>query len=253
MSKSRRHILLVEEHRDVRTAFAALFERIYDYALHAAEGTRDALGITGRQNVDIAVVDLGYGVELNSRLAMIRAWRHDGFVFPVIVTCLHDQDDLLVKAFEAGADDFIRKPYPFSELHARINRQIARRLNSSPRIARIKGVVLPEENFSFAGAVITPDLRIAFPTGREFTITAKQVGILHDLSRHAGALLLKEKLIFAVWGVDANTNSGSVHQYLHVLRKLYREGGIDLNDFITPERNVGWRVSTESIEPLPCR
>jgi DNA-binding response OmpR family regulator len=252
MSKSRRHILLVEEHRDVRTAFVALFERIYDYALHVAEDTRDALGTTGRQNVDIAVVDLGYGVELNSRLAMIRTWRRDGFVFPVIATSLHDQDSLLVEAFEAGADDFIRKPYLFSELHARINRQIARRLNSSPRIARINGVVLPEAPFSFAGAVITPDLRITFPNGRESTLTGKQVGILHELSRHAGALLLKEKLIFAVWGVDANTNSGSVHQYLHVLRKLYREGGIDLNDFIAPESKIGWRVSTESVEPLAC-
>lgn len=253
MPKSRRHILLVEEHRDVRATFVALFERIYEYVLHPAAGTREACGIADRQNVDVAVVDLGSGAEVNSRLAMIRQWRRAGLLFPVVVTSLHDHHQLLVQAFEAGSDDFVRKPYLFSELRARIEQQIARRVSSPPRIARVEGVMLPEEPFSFAGALITPDLRILFPNSREFTVNAKQVGILRELGRHRGGLLLREKLIHAVWGADANVNSGSVHQYLHLLRKLFRAGGIDLNDFIEPENKVGWRVRAESVESsLSC-
>lgn len=253
MSKSRRHILLVEEHRDVRAVFVALFERIYEYVLHPAGGIREACGLADRRDVDVAVIDLGCGAEVNSRLAMIREWRRAGLHFPVIVTSLHDHDQLLVQAFEAGGDDFIRKPYLFGELRARIDQQIARRLYSPLGIARIEGVALPEEPFSFAGALITPDLRILFPNGREFSLNPKQIGILRELSRHRGRLLLREKLIYAVWGASANVNSGSVHQYLHLLRKLFRVGGVDLNDFIEPENRVGWRVRAERGEPsLSC-
>ncbi len=249
MRNSRRHILLVEDNRDIRAAFVTLFEGIYDYALHAVDGTQGALGVTSRQNIDVAVVDLASGPEVSARLAMIRMWRRDGLAFPVIATSPQEYDGLLVETLDAGGDDFLRKPYLFSELRARIQRQLARRLNSTPKIARIDGVALPDEPFVFGEAVISPDMRITFPSGRIFRLTAKQMGILREFNRHAGALLLKEKLIYAVWGADANTNSSSVHQYLHILRKLYHAGGIDLNTFVTVENKAGWRIAEEVTEP----
>lgn len=248
MPKSRRHILLVEEHRDIRTAFVALFESVYDYALHVATEARDAVGITGRQDVDVAVVDLAHGAELSARLAMIRGWRRDGLSFPVIATSPHDYDDLVVETFEAGGDDFLRKPYLFSELRARIQRQLARHLNPANRIVRIDGVALPKEPFVFAGATITPDMRIMFPDGSVSRLSAKHVGMLREFSLHAGTLLLREKLIHAVWGADANTNSTSVHQYLHILRKLYRDRNVDLSAFVIPESKAGWRIAKDTAE-----
>ena len=246
MPKSRRHILLVETHRDIRIAFGGLFECVYDYSLHVATEARGALGITGRQEVDIAVVDLAHGEELNARIAMIRAWRRDGLSFPVIVTSPQDYDAQVCQAFEAGSDDSLRKPYLFSELRIRIQRQLGRHLIRTPRITRIDGMVLPEEPFVFAGALITPDMKITFPGGKSSKLGAKHVGILKEFNLHAGGLLLREKLIHAVWGADANTNSTSVHQYLYVLRKLYREGTIDLNAFVVAESKVGWRIAREA-------
>ena len=55
MPKSRRHLLLLEENADIRATFVALFECVYDFALHVATEARGAIGITGRQNVDVAV------------------------------------------------------------------------------------------------------------------------------------------------------------------------------------------------------
>jgi DNA-binding response OmpR family regulator len=246
MPKSRRHILFVEEHRDIRTAFVGLFENIYDYALHVATEARDAMGITGRQSVDVAVVDLAHGMEQGARLAMIRAWRRDGLGFPVIATSPHDDDGLILEAFDAGGDDFLRKPYLFSELRARIQRQLARYLNPMSKITRIDGMALPEESFVFAGATVSPDLRITFPDGRVSKLSPKHVGMLREFSLHAGTLLSKEKLLHAVWGADANTNSTSVHQYLHVLRKLYRASNVDLNAFVSPESKVGWHIANRA-------
>lgn len=252
MPKSRRHLLLLEEHPDIRAAFVALFECVYDFSLHVAVEAREAIGIVGRQNVDAAVVDLPHGAELNVRFEMIRAWRRDGFGFPVIATSAHRHDGLIVDTFAAGGDDFLGKPYLFGELRARILRQLEKHLHPSPRIARIDGVVLPSEPFAFAGAVIAPDMKITFPNGSVSKLGAKHVGILREFSQHAGTLLLREKLIHAVWGADANTNSTSVHQYLHVLRKLYREGSIDLNAFVTPASKAGWRIATGSMMRMPA-
>jgi DNA-binding response OmpR family regulator len=243
MTKSRRHILLVEEHRDIRTAFVALFETVYHYSLHVATAARDATGISHRQDVDVAVIDLSSGTESHERLGMIRAWRYAGRMFPVIATGVLDSEDLIVATFEAGADDFVRKPYLFSEMRVRIQGQLARHLSPAIRKPRVDGVALPEKPFVFGGATITPDLRIRFPNGHVTRLLGKHVGILRMFSQHQGQLILRDDLIYEVWGADANTNSASVHQYLHMLRKLYRENGIDLSGFIMAESKVGWRLA----------
>lgn len=247
MAISRRHILLIEEHPDVRGAFTALFETLYEYALHVATSARDARGLTSRRSVDIAVVDLTHAPETKPRLDLIRTWRRDGLAFPVITTSALDYDGLSIEAFEAGADDFLRKPYLFAEMRARIQRQLARRLSTTPPVARVDGVTLPEHEFTFAGATISPDMRITFPNGTTCKLSAKQLGILREFHVHADELLLKEKLLYAVWGADANVNSTSVHQYVHVLRKLYRDGGVDLNAYVTPESKAGWRISPSTV------
>ena len=125
------------------------------------------------------------------------------------------------------------------------------RFRVAAKVARVDGVSLPERPFVFAGATISPDLQISFPNGHVARLKPKELGILREFSTHAGGLLLKEKLVYAAWGVDANVNSTSVHQYLHLLRRLYRDGGIDLNAFITPESKVGWRITSDSVSPEP--
>jgi DNA-binding response OmpR family regulator len=240
---------LVEEHRDICSAYFALFQELYDYALHTVGRTQDALGLTGRRRIDLAIIDLTQIAEVSPRLKMIRSWRAEGMTFPVIATSAQDYDGLSIETFEAGADDFLRKPYLLGEMHARIQRHIERRSNAAPSSTRVDGVLLPTEPFTFAGAIISPDMLITFPNGRSFKLSAKQVGILHEFFLHAGTLILKDKLIYAAWGADANTNSTSVHQYLHVLRKLFREGGVDLNRYVTPESKVGWRIAAQAISP----
>lgn len=251
MPNSRRHILLFEDHRDVRTAFLAFFGALHDYVIDPAGSTREALGLSKRLSIDAAVIDLGFGADTPARLALVREWRTAGLQFPTIVTSPSDYDGLSVEVLDAGADDFLRKPYQFTELRARIQRRMERHLATNAARSRVDGVLLPTEPFEFAGAIITPDLTIKFPGGRVSRLTAKQIGMLREFSAHAGSLVLKDQLIYAVWGADANLNSASVHQYLHVLRKLYREGGLDLDAFVTAENKAGWRIAEANFrEPV---
>jgi len=247
MPVSRRHILLLEDSKDVRSAFIALFEQSYE--VHVAGSIDQATGVVTRRAVDCAVIDVAQGAEARSRLKMLTAWRAAGIDVPIVMTSA--VDGLTVEALKLGADDFLRKPFNFAELDARVQKQLARGLTARGVVHRVDGVRLPQRPFDFGGATIHPDLRITFEkiTRR---IGAKHVGILREFAAHAGRLVLKEELVRAVWGADANTNSSSVHQYLHVLRKLYREAGVEFSEFVKPESKAGWRIG-ESATASPFK
>jgi two-component system, OmpR family, copper resistance phosphate regulon response regulator CusR len=248
MRKSRRHLLLLDDSRDVHLAFIALFERVHGYVIHTASSIKEASGLIGRLNVDLAIVDLSYGAELSARLTMIRGWRSHHECFPIIATSAHDYDGLSIEAFSVGADDYVRKPFRFSEMAARIRQHLTRGRHEPSRLPKIDGMRLPSAAFEFAGAVIHPDLRISFPDQTAVQLTAKQVGILQEFVRHSGSLILRNELIHAVWGADANPNSKSIDQYLYVLRRVYRAAGIDLSACITPVLRVGWRIAVNTAE-----
>jgi DNA-binding response OmpR family regulator len=237
----------VEDNCDIHRAFTALFSALHDCSVHTVTRARDALGLTGRRHVDAAVVDLAYGAETSARLNLIRSWRDRGDGFPVIATSANDYVGLSVEALEAGADDFLRKPFHFRDLIARIDRQMRRGPDSSARQPKLDGFKLPNVAFTFAGASIHPDLRVTLPDGRAEQLTPKQVGILYEFARHSGHVVVRNELIYALWGADANTNSKSLDQYVHLLRKMFRESGVDLNDYITPAAKVGWRIAASAL------
>ena len=237
MPASRRHILLLEDSKDVRSAFLALFEQSYE--VHVANSIAQATGLVTRRAVDCAVIDIAQGAEARARLKMLTTWRGAGLDVPIVMTS--SIDGWTVEALTLGADDFIRKPFNFAELEARVRKQLARGLVARVPAHRVDGVSLPQRPFEFARAIVHPDLRISFETITR-RIGPKHVGILREFASRAGQLVLKEELVRAVWGADANVNSSSVHQYLHVLRKLYREGGIEFSEFVKPESKAGWRI-----------
>jgi DNA-binding response OmpR family regulator len=250
MAKRRKQILLMEDNREIRGAFIALFTNSEDVTSFAVSGIPEALGMACREVFDAAVVDLGNRAEVADRLEMIRTWRRDGHLFPVIVTCANDYEGLSETVFAAGGDDFLRKPFLFGDLKARLQRQLQRGTATPFQLPRrIDGVIVTDSMFTFAGATIHPDLTIHFPTAEKMRLSAKQVAILRLFAEHAGKLLFKDTLLFGVWGADANPDSLTLHQYLYVLRKIYHTGGIELNQFVVLVRSSGWRISADAVLP----
>lgn len=243
MRKSHRHILVWEDSRDLQQAMTTLFESVHGYVVHLVTSRRDALGVSGRKAIDAAVVDLSYGAEVSARLDLIRTWRQRGDNFPIFATSANDYPGLIVEVLEAGGDEFLRKPFFLSELVARIGHRVQRISDNPSAGPRVEGFILPRATFNFAGARIQPDLRITFPCGHVALLIPKQMGILYYFSQHAGTLAVRSKLIETVWGADANANSRSIDQYIYMLRKLYKEVGIDLSDFVTPVQRIGWRIA----------
>ena len=88
MPTSRRHILLLEDSKDVRSAFIALFEQ--NYEVHVVASTDQASGLVTRRTVDCAVIDVAQGAEARARLKMLTGWRAAGIDVPVVMTSAVD-------------------------------------------------------------------------------------------------------------------------------------------------------------------
>jgi len=192
------------------------------YAVTVATDGRTALHLARSGEADLMVLDLGLpGLDGAAVLAELRAARS---ALPVIVltarTSLQDTVDIL----DAGADDFMPKPFRIDELLARI------RLRLQPDRAAESTVLRHRE--------LALDLRSRRVTvaGRLAELTAREFALAETLLRHPGQVLSREQLLNLVWGYDYDPGSNIVDVYIrHLRRKLGRH-------HIATVRGAGYRL-----------
>lgn len=192
------------------------------YAVTVATDGRTALHLARSGEADLMVLDLGLpGLDGAAVLAELRAARS---ALPVIVltarTSLQDTVDIL----DAGADDFMPKPFRIDELLARI------RLRLQPDRAAESTVLRHRE--------LAVDLRTRRVTvaGRLAELTAREFALAETLLRHPGQVLSREQLLNLVWGYDYDPGSNIVDVYIrHLRRKLGRH-------HIATVRGAGYRL-----------
>jgi DNA-binding response OmpR family regulator len=226
--------------------------------LHAsAPAARDAFR---RRAFDLAIVDLSLGT-LPAGLALIAEWRESSEELPIIVLSDLPRPNLPVEVLDAGADDFLRKPFHHAELLSRIRKRLLRQrwrhgvsagsAGGPASLRRAGGVLLGTEAFAFGDTTITPDLQIRFPDGSTERILPKHQGILRFFADRAGGLALKDDLVKAVWGSDAGGAGHSVNEYISTLRRIFRHHQVDFNGLVASEPKVGWRIAPEAAAPAP--
>jgi len=246
MSARKSRLLLLVESPDLG-GILQLALREYELEWHSRPGpATDALT---RRAFDLAIVDLAFGGR-PAGLEVIRSWRATAGDFPIIALSDLPQPALPVQALDAGADDFLRKPFHYGELLVRLRKLLARG-GKKPLVRRAGGVMLSAAPFAFGGATVQPDLVVRFPDGAEERLRPKQHGILKVFADRAGTLVLKEELVRAVWGSDANDAGHSVNEYLSTLRRLFVQHGIDFNGLVVSEPKAGWRIDARAAPPEP--
>jgi DNA-binding response OmpR family regulator len=244
MSQRKSRLLLLIESPDLG-GILQLALREHELEWHRdPDSARDAFR---RRSFDLAIVDLSFGGR-PAGLDSIRDWRAAGASFPVIAICDIPQPSLSVESLDAGADDFLRKPFHHEELLIRIQKLLSRGKPESV-VRKAGGVLLGRAAFPFGGATVTPDLTIRFPDGAEERIQPKQLGILKFFADHAGGLALKDELTKSVWGSDGNEGGHSVNQYVSKLRLLFARHKIDLNKLVVSEPKAGWRIDARAANP----
>jgi len=146
---------------------------------------------------------------------VLEAVRARGEAMPVIILTARDEVDDKVRGLDAGADDYVTKPFKFEELLARVR-------------ARLRAEHAHEEVELTAGA-IKLDLRSrrASVDGEPVELSAREFALLKTFMRHPGQVLSREQLLSRVWGYDFDPGSNIVDVYVGYLRKKVGGGTIE--------------------------
>ena len=143
----------------------------------------------------------------------------------------HDQDK--VKGLNLGGDDYVTKPFSYTELIARIH-AVLRRSEGKADFNVTKNVRTTDGPFDFLGVKVHPErLELEFPNGTTLKTGRKELGILAYLHTHVGVVITRKELIHSVWGIHADIRSRSLDQYIVKVRAAFEKNGLSLDCFRT--------------------
>jgi two-component system KDP operon response regulator KdpE len=226
----RTRILVVDDDTQMlRSVKAGLSAR--DYDIVTAQDGASALVMAAEAAPQLIVLDLGLpdidGVEVCKRL---REWTS----LPIIVLSARERETDKIAALDAGADDYLTKPFGMGELLARV-RAALRRVAVSPS----------EEPIVRFGAVMVDMARRRVElSGQDLHLTPKEYDVLRQLAKHPGKVLTQRKLLTAVWGPEY----GDEGHYLRVqMRSLRRKIEPDpaRPKYLITEPGVGYRLEVD--------
>ncbi|GGS68375.1 DNA-binding response regulator [Planobispora rosea] len=203
------HLLLVEDDAQVRSALTrALAE--HGHAVVSAAAGMPGLTLALEERPDLVVLDLGLpdldGCEV---LRMLRAVS----AVPVIVATARDAEPEIVRALDAGADDYVVKPFSAAQLDARIRAVLRRGRDTGAETAPLR----------VGGLRIEPAGREVFLDGVRLDLTPKEFDLLHYLALRPGQVVSKRELLTEVWRMAYGGADKTVDVHLSWLRRKLGE------------------------------
>jgi two-component system KDP operon response regulator KdpE len=218
--------LIVDDEPQIRRLLRVTLEangyRVFD----AATG-QDGIVQTAQRRPDVVLLDLGLpdlsGVEVLNRL---REWSR----VPVIILSVRDREDDKVAALDAGADDYVTKPFNSAELLAR--------LRAALRHAQPQGT---DAIFRTGNLEVDLSARLVRKHGQEVKLTPIEYSLLRLFVTHAGKVLTHRQLLTEVWGPRAVEQTHYLRVHIaHLREKL--EADPSQPDFICTESGIGYRL-----------
>jgi len=219
-------ILVADDEPAVRAALARALS-LDGYEVGAAEDGEDALAAVRRERPELIVLDvLMPGLD---GIAVCRRLRRDGDRTPVLMLTARDAVSDRVAGLDAGADDYLVKPFALEELLARVRALLRRTVNGDPH-----GVL------RFADLALDPATREVRRGEREIELTRTEFLLLELFLLNPRQVLPRSLIFERVWGYDFGLNSNSLEVYVGYLRrKLEAEGETRLIQTI---RGVGYAL-----------
>lgn len=231
MTRAMYQVLIVEDDPDIRKVLRALLETDA-YRIVEAESMARGEIETRSHKPDLAVVDLGLpdgdGLKLIQKL---RSWSP----VPILVVSARTQEEQKIAALDAGADDYVTKPFSAPELLARVRAALRRSARSADHVPTLR----------FSGVQVDLTRREATGAdGASIHLTPLEYRVLECLARHAGLIVTQTQLIREVWGPERLGDTRSLRVCMKNLRAKL-EADPKRPQHLVTEAGLGYRLRVE--------
>jgi DNA-binding response OmpR family regulator len=229
-------ILVVEDEQHIADGLRFNLEAEGHEVTVAADGERALASIhDDRRHYDIVVLDVmlpgrdGFGVASTLRAA--------GEFVPILMLTARGRPEDVLRGFEAGADDYLPKPFELAILIARINGLLRRRLWNE---AKTSGLPAPADTYTFAGRTLDFTAMQIRVRGTSYRLTHMECELLRYLVTHAGQPVSRGTLLEKVWDLHEETDTRAIDNFIVRLRK-YLEDRPDAPRYVQTVRGVGYK------------
>ena len=217
-------ILLVEDDALLGDGIRAGL-KLADYAVDWVRDGESARLALADHAYDACVLDLG--LPKKDGLAVLKDMRGRGNAIPVLILTARDTHADKIGGLDAGADDYLTKPFDLGELQARLR----------ALLRRASGTAAP--TLEHAGLVLDPALKQVRLNGSPVTLSAREYALLHDLMTHRNRPRSRAQLEESLYAWGEERESNTVEVYIHHLRKKLGA------DFIRTVRGFGYQLGVE--------
>ncbi len=205
MSNAHR-LLIVDDDRDLREALAEQLDLDEAFSIVTEDCAEGALSRVRDERIDLAVMDVGLP-DMDGREA-VRLMRGRGFRSPVIMLTAQGSEADTVQGLEAGANDYVTKPFKFAVLLARIRAQLRQYEASEDAV------------FQIGGYTFRPGAKLLIgDKGSKLKLTEKETAILRFLYRAGRAVVGRDTLLAEVWGYNAQVTTHTLETHIYRLRQ----------------------------------
>jgi len=227
---SGRTVLMVDDDQDVRTSVARGL-RHCGFDVRVASNGKEALRLLSSEPHDALVLDVQMP-EIDG-VAVVTALRALGNDIPICVLSARDTVNDRIAGLEAGADDYLTKPFDLGELVARLHALLRRAHHFDPT----------SDTMSVGSLTIDTARRLVFSAGERVELTKREFDLLAALAKNAGVVLSRQRLLELVWGYDFDVDTNVADVFVSYLRrKLERDG---LPRVIHTVRGIGYVLREE--------
>lgn len=221
-------ILIVEDDRKLANQIQKGLDENSFSTLAVFDG-RDGFEAALQGGFDVLVLDVMLpGLD---GFSLVRKLRQAKVATPVLLLTAKDDPEDIVQGLDAGADDYLTKPFSFKVLMARLRALVRRK------------AIDPTQNLIVADLVLDPASREVRRAGVAVPLTRTEFKVLEFLMRHSGRVMTFERLLEAVWGMDSDVEKNTIEQYISMLRAKIDTPGT--RKLIHTSRGVGYVMRDE--------
>ena len=203
---SARSILIVEDDTDLRNTLVEQLELYEEFAITAQDTAAKGVQAARAGTIDLMIMDVGLP-DMDGREA-VKILRKGGFKAPIIMLTGHDTDSDTILGLEAGANDYVTKPFRFAVLLARIRAQLRQHENSE------------DVTFTVGPYSFRPSQKLLIDKrNSKIRLTEKEASIIKYLYRAGDKVISRDTLLEEVWGYNSGVTTHTLETHVYRLRQ----------------------------------